>query len=230
MLLLIPLLLIIHAANCGHFLFWLPMRFCMFFHVSTCFIYDNLQCFFLNSLIQRLPLQRQECQDSRDWAGAGSCQKRPPSDRGLSDQGEERGGIWEEFRRLLMNNISLRKVKYIACKQKLHLKYIYKLFLLKGEERQRNSQPFRSGRAAKCDIRKATRWKGRNALSHIHRGDFLFIHKNWIYSSLGQYGKQPLCTWDARSERSAQRRGKTVQPTLDVCMYRMGVGLTDRLY
>ena len=45
MLLLIPLLLIVHAANCGHFLFWLPMRFAMFLHVSICFLYDNLQCF-----------------------------------------------------------------------------------------------------------------------------------------------------------------------------------------
>ena len=27
MFLLIPLLLLIHGANCGHFLFWLPMRF-----------------------------------------------------------------------------------------------------------------------------------------------------------------------------------------------------------
>ena len=147
---------------------------CMFLYVSYMIIFSVLW----NSLIQRFPLQRQECQDSRDWAGAGSCQKRPPSDRGLSDQGEERGGIWEELRRLLMNNISLRKVKYIACKQKLNLKYIYKIFLLKGEERQRNSQPFGSGRAPKCDIRKATRWKGRNALSHVHWGDFLFINKN----------------------------------------------------
>ena len=45
MLLLIPLLLIVHAANCGHFLFWLPMRFCMFLYVSKCFLYNNLQCF-----------------------------------------------------------------------------------------------------------------------------------------------------------------------------------------
>ena len=48
----------------------------------------------------------------------------------------------------------------------------------------------------------------------------LFIF-TYIYNclSLGQYEKQPFCTWDARSERSAQRRGRTVQPTLDVCMY-----------
>ena len=38
MLLLIPLLIIVHGANCGHFLFWLPMRFCLFLHVSICFI------------------------------------------------------------------------------------------------------------------------------------------------------------------------------------------------
>ena len=73
-----------------------------------------------------------------------------------------------------MNNISLRKVKYIACKQKVNLKYLYFLLklLIKGEERQRNSSPFGSGRAPKCDIRKAARRKGRNALSHVHRGDF----------------------------------------------------------
>ena len=69
-----------------------------------------------------------------------------------------------------MNNISLRKVKYIARKQQVNLKCIY--FLLKGEEHQRNSPPFGSGPAPKCDIRKATRRKGRNALSHVHRGDF----------------------------------------------------------
>ena len=42
---------------------------------------------------------------------------------------------------------------------------------------------------------------------------FTYIYN---YLSLGQYDKQPSCTWDARSKGSAQRRGKTVQPTLDV--------------
>ena len=83
-------------------------------------------------------------------------------------------GYGESLGGLLMNNISLRKVKYIACKQKVNLKYLYFLLklLIKDEERQRNSSPFGSGRAPKCDIRKATRRKGRNALSHVHRGDF----------------------------------------------------------
>ena len=83
-------------------------------------------------------------------------------------------GYGESLGGLLMNNISLRKVKYIACKQKVNLKYLYFLLklLIKGEERQRNSSPFGSGRAPKCDIRKAARRKGRNALSHVHRGDF----------------------------------------------------------
>ena len=82
-------------------------------------------------------------------------------------------GYGESLGGLLMNNISLRKIKYIARKQKVNLKYIYKIFLLKGEEHQRNSPPFGSGPAPKCDIRKATRRKGRNALSHIYRGDLL---------------------------------------------------------
>ena len=78
-------------------------------------------------------------------------------------------GYGESLGGLLMNNIS-----YIACKQKVNLKYLYFLLklLIKGEERQRNSSPFGSGRAPKCDIRKAARRKGRNALSHVHRGDF----------------------------------------------------------
>ena len=93
--------------------------------------------------------------------------------------------LWGEFRGLLMNNISLRKIQYIARKQKVNLKYIYKIFLLKGEEHQRNSPPFGSGPAPKCDIRKATRRKGRNALSHVHRGDFFdFFVYIYLYLQL----------------------------------------------
>ena len=35
-----------------------------------------------------------------------------------------------------------------------------------------------------------------------------FFIFTYIYWSLGQHDKQPLCTRDARSERSAQRRGR----------------------